>query len=85
MRNPFTDPPMFEADWKCFCGSIIGLKVALAYVQSDAGIQVSCKNCKQLFAVRPDGAHALDKPNGKATDAADQPYTGPIDADRMNP
>lgn len=52
--------PAFEADFSCLCGSVIGVKVARAIVESLAGAEVQCRKCGQLFKVTMKGAWPID-------------------------
>lgn len=62
MKPPSRRVPMFECDFKCYCGRILGLRIALAVVQSEAGAMLPC-TCGINFKVTEAGAEPIrEKP-----------------------
>lgn len=65
--------PEVECSWQCYCGSIIDFI-------GDYGTEVSCRACKQVAVVTPDGAQAVVRTNGhkeKPHGSFVIPYDGP--------
>lgn len=51
----------FDAEFGCLCGSLIGVRVNLAIVESRTGAHVTCRHCARTYAIRPHGAEPLSK------------------------
>lgn len=53
--------PMFDADFPCICGSVVGIKTRLAIVQSQTGAEVGCRHCQRRYRVTEKGAYPIGK------------------------
>ena len=69
--RPLGNVPMFEAEWYCTCGSVIGLKIAEAIAASQTGAYHRCHICGQRWIVTTANA----TPIGKEETNADEPQT----------
>lgn len=52
--------PMFDCEFKCSCGSVIGWRGPEALVKSQTGAHVHCKHCRSVWSVTPAGATLVE-------------------------
>lgn len=52
--------PMFECEFKCHCGSVIGWHGPEALVTSQTGAHVHCRHCRSVWSVKRNGATLVE-------------------------